>query len=86
MMAGVAVNADNNLSLGQNRKAELRKALYDFCITDNPSKWDALALQGFLAFAKTIEPTYVDRMLVKYAKFSNEAIMSKIARVTDAIR
>lgn len=80
MMAGIAVNQNKELSLGQTRKAQLRKALYCFCTTQEPSQEQAYALQGLIAFFKSIEPKYVSKMLVKYSSYCDEPILEKMKR------
>lgn len=82
MMAGVAINASNKLSLGQKRKKYLKKVLYSFCLSESPSKESAYQLQGLLSFAKMIEPLYVNSLLLKYSRYSNEPIQQKIKRVS----
>lgn len=77
-MAGVAINSNRELSLGQRRKRELREQLYGFALKEHPDVEDARYLQGLIAFAKQIEPKYVDRMLVKYTSYCSESIVKKI--------
>lgn len=85
MMAGVAINQNNKLSLGQKRKTQLRKALYDFCATLNPTQEQAYSLQGLIAFSRSIEPEYVSKMLVKYSSYCKEPILEKIRKCTKSI-
>ena len=80
MMAGIAINQNKELSLGQKRKAQLRKALYDFCITQKPSQEQAYSLQGLIAFSRSIKPKYVSKMLVKYSSYCDEPILKKMKR------
>lgn len=77
-MAGVAINSERKVSLGQRRKAELRRRLYEFALNEDPDIDDARRLQGYIAFTKQIEPQYVDRMLVKYASYGSRPIIGKI--------
>lgn len=85
-MAGVAISSDRQISLGQRRKDELRKRLYSFALNDSPEVEDARRLQGYIAFAKQIEPKYVDRMLAKYASYGSKPIIKKIHDILDGAR
>lgn len=78
MIAGVAFDNEGNLSLGKKRKAELKRMLYDFALNDEARAEDAEKLLGFIMFAKSIDPHFVDLMLVKYSTYGKQPTMVKI--------
>lgn len=75
MVAGVCVNQENRLSLGQKRKQELRKLLYHFAKAENATKEDAQRVLGYLNFCRSVEPAYVGRMLIKYSKYDGDVVL-----------
>lgn len=80
MMVGIAINHRRTASLGQKRKAQLRSKLYSFMMQDTPSREEAQHLSGFIMFAKSIEPAYVNKMLIKYSAYGGD-VMLKISKV-----
>ncbi len=80
-IAGVAFDNEGNLSLGKKRKVELKRMLYDFALNDEAKAKDAEKLLGFIMFAKSIDPHFVDLMLVKYSTYGKQPTMVKINKL-----
>lgn len=65
-VTGVTLNNDRRLSLGRQRKRYIKHLVNQFKY-DQLDKVDIRHLQGLLAFAKHIEPTFIKRLKDKYS-------------------
>lgn len=77
-IAGVAYTNEGELSLGQKRKKELKKRLYEFALDEKADRKTAEKLLGYINFARNVEPKYVNRQLVKYSAYGALPTMRKI--------
>ena len=75
-VTGLILTNDGEVSLGRERKRELRAALHSFTL-GRLDKAAQLKLAGWLAFAKGVEPSFLKRMEVRYG---SEAIVRLIGR------
>jgi RNA-directed DNA polymerase len=66
-VTGITLTNDNQLSLGRARKRLVSSLIHKFKIGILNSS-DTFYLQGLLAFCISIEPSFVDRMAVKYSR------------------
>ncbi|MEC4295663.1 reverse transcriptase domain-containing protein [Adlercreutzia shanghongiae] len=80
-IAGVSFAEDGRIALGQRRKCELKRRLYEFAMDSGATNSDARMVLGHLNFARSIEPEYVDRLLVKYSVYGELPVAEKIARL-----
>lgn len=64
-VTGVTITNDNQISLGRARKRYISSLIHKFTLNQLPSE-DMSHLQGLLAFALDIEPSFVGRMKTKY--------------------
>ena len=76
---GVMLNKDNNITIGNQNKKLLQAMLHHFCkdFIDNQmwSPQDTQVLQGKLAYLRSIEPEYYEKLIEKYEKkFTNICI------------
>lgn len=77
-IAGIAYTNEGKLSLGQKRKKELKKRLYEFALDEKADRKTAERLLGYINFARSVEPEYVSRQLVKYSAYGSLPTMRKI--------
>ncbi len=66
-ITGVVLNNDDQLSLGRDRKRDISVKVHYFK-NGKLSPAEVYQLQGLLAFAKDIEPKFIDRLAAKYGK------------------
>lgn len=73
-VTGITITSDHKLSLGRGKKRYIRSLVYRFTVKklDNLEK---SFLRGYLAYAQSIEPAFVDRLEQKYGKDAINAIM-----------
>ncbi len=64
-VTGLILTNDDKVSLGRDRKRSIRVKIYQF-INGNLSMKEALQLKGLIAFAISVEPSFVDKMRIKY--------------------
>lgn len=74
-VTGLVLGNDGNISLGRDRKREIRSKLYH-SIQGALTAEDAGKLAGLLAFAKGVEPEFVERLIKKYGWKNVRAAMS----------
>ncbi len=66
-VTGVTISSENKLSLGRARKRMISSLIHKFKI-QAISQDDSFYLQGLLAFSISIEPSFIERMKVKYTE------------------
>ena len=69
VVTGLVVG-DGAITLGGNRKKDLRRRIYKFMLNDKPTIQEALELLGHIQFAYSIEPHFVNKILVKYGTYN----------------
>lgn len=67
MVTGVTLTHDRELSIGRQRKRQVRAALHRFSL-GQLSNEEVLKLKGELAFATDVEPSFVVRMKSRYGR------------------
>jgi hypothetical protein len=72
-ITGLVLSNEGRVSLGRDRKRELRAALHHF-VTGKMAPAAARQLHGMLAFAKDAEPEFYARMETRYGKDALEAL------------
>jgi hypothetical protein len=70
---GLVLSNEARVSLGRERKRELRAALHHF-VTGKITPTAAKQLRGMLAFAKDAEPEFYARMETRYGKDALEKL------------
>lgn len=66
-ITGIVINNEQELSLGRNKKRELSSRVH-YYINNKLNSREIHELRGLLAFAKDIEPKFIDRLAIKYGK------------------
>ena len=79
-VTGVTITNEGTLSIGRQRKRYISSLIHKFSVHQLPDE-DINYLQGLLAFAKDIEPSFEHRMIKKYSTETINRIY-KIAKVT----
>jgi retron-type reverse transcriptase len=74
-VTGIIINNDGNISLGRNKKREISALIHKWKLSILPDSKEEYRLQGLLGFAKDIEPSFVDRMRMKYTSESIDRIL-----------
>jgi retron-type reverse transcriptase len=64
-VTGITIDNNENMSLGRNRKRFLRAQVHHFSL-GKLSEETRIRLKGHLAFAKSIEPEFIRRLIQKY--------------------
>ncbi|WP_102554988.1 retron St85 family RNA-directed DNA polymerase [Vibrio lentus] len=67
-VTGVTLANNNKISLGRERKRYIRALLHKFSINSIRDKEDIEHLKGLIGFAKYIEPSFLDKMKIKYGE------------------
>lgn len=65
-VTGVTINNENNLSIGRERKRYIKHLVHQYQYRKLDEE-DIFHLKGLLAFAKHIEPEFVNSLKVKYS-------------------
>lgn len=73
MITGVVVTPAGSLSVGRHRKRQLERDLYRYLIHGEGS---AQRILGMLDFCRSVEPSYVTKLLVKYRSYGKAANVS----------
>jgi len=73
-VTGVTITSDHKLSLGRDKKRYIRSLVYRFT-EKKLNNLDKSFLRGYLAYAQSIEPAFVDRLEQKYGKDAIDEIM-----------
>lgn len=71
VVTGVVVTPDGFLSVGRGRKRELEKRLYQYLMYGEGS---ARKILGMLDFCRSVEPSYVTKLLIKYGNYGKAAM------------
>jgi RNA-directed DNA polymerase len=66
-VTGVTISNDNKLSIGRSRKRMISSLIHKFTIKTITQE-DTFYLQGLLAFSISIEPSFIERMKIKYTE------------------
>ncbi|PKF78936.1 RNA-directed DNA polymerase [Vibrio sp. vnigr-6D03] len=67
-VTGITLANNNKISLGRERKRYIRALLHKFSTNSIKDKEDIEHLKGLIGFAKYIEPSFFDKMKVKYGE------------------
>ncbi|SIO39890.1 Retron-type reverse transcriptase [Burkholderia sp. GAS332] len=74
-ITGIILNNDGELSLGRDRKREIKALVHKFTCDELPGE-EVYRLQGLLGFALDVEPTFLQALNVKYSDQVIETILS----------
>lgn len=72
-VTGLVITNDNKISLGRDKKREIRSFVYKWDTLDTQQKKH---LQGYLSYCASVEPLFINSLCIKYGA----AIISKIQR------
>lgn len=64
-MTGLVLTNEGHVSLGRDVKREIRATVHHF-VTGKLSREQALSLRGTLAYVKSVEPDFLNRLRTKY--------------------
>lgn len=71
-VTGMIITTDNKISVGRNKKREVRSLIHKWNTLDSESK---NYLSGYLSYCKYVEPTFINALCNKYgAKIIDEVI------------
>lgn len=73
-VTGLILTNEGNVSLGREKKRLIRTRIHHF-IYGELSKDESLYLKGLLAFAKSVEPTFLDDLKKRYTEETIKLIM-----------
>jgi hypothetical protein len=76
-LAGVVIDHKNNLSLGSKRKELLKRKVYSLMTGKLSARHDIQQLLGLIYFCKSVDPEFVNRMMLKYSAYGG-SVISKI--------
>jgi hypothetical protein len=65
-VTGIQIQPTGALGIGKTRKRDLEQKLYAYLIH---AEGDARQIKGLIEFAEQVEPTYVAKLLSKYANY-----------------
>ncbi|MBQ9006609.1 MAG: RNA-directed DNA polymerase, partial [Atopobiaceae bacterium] len=65
-VTGVILTPDGSLSVGRSRKRKLERDLYRYLVHGEGS---ARSILGMLDFCRSVEPSYVTKLLIKYKSY-----------------
>lgn len=68
-IAGVYIAPDGRLTIGPNKKNELKRELYDVLLGKASSPAEVQTLIGHINYCKQIDPVFLNSLLVKYASY-----------------
>ena len=66
-VTGITITNESTLSIGRDRKRNISSGVHKFSL-GNISNDEILSLQGMLAFASHVEPTFINRLQKKYGE------------------
>jgi RNA-directed DNA polymerase len=75
LVTGVSLTSDGRISLGRQKKREIRSLIYRLQNGDLPSE-QATYLAGYLAYARSLEPEFIASLARKYGSDTLLAIAS----------
>lgn len=67
-VTGITISNNNKLSLGRGRKRHIRALLHKFSIRSLEGEEDVNHLKGLIGFAKSVEPSFIDKMKSRYGE------------------
>ncbi|MCG9782007.1 retron St85 family RNA-directed DNA polymerase [Vibrio brasiliensis] len=65
-VTGITLSNNNKISLGRDKKRYIRSLLYKFSVQALQDEEDIKHLKGLIGFAKTVEPSFLERMKARY--------------------
>lgn len=65
-VTGITLSNNNKISLGRDKKRYIRSLLYKFSVQALQDEEDIKHLKGLISFAKTVEPSFLERMKARY--------------------
>jgi RNA-directed DNA polymerase len=74
-ITGIIINNDGELSLGRDRKREIKALVHKFTC-DELLGDEVYRLQGLLGFAVDVEPVFLQTLIAKYSEVVIETILS----------
>jgi hypothetical protein len=79
-VTGLVLSSEGKVSLGRDRKRELRAMLYRSLI-NHDGKPEIQKLRGYLAFALDVEPTFIESMREKFGRdFIDQILRGRAGR------
>lgn len=80
---GLILNKDNQISLGHEKNNKFRAMIFNFCTTGE--EWelkDVYRMLGLISYYKSIEPSFVKKVLNKYGQKFNMDILAVAKNMT----
>lgn len=74
-VTGVYITPEGNLSIGRNRKRQLKKMIYEYQVNNDGNPEEII---GYINFCKSIDPKYVAKVLTKYSNYGKMDVMKKL--------
>lgn len=76
-ITGLIITGDSQVSVGTERRNEIKKMVYDKLIhgKGNPDQ-----ILGYLSFLKDVEPLTYDSIIIKYSKYCNGDIIEELSK------
>jgi len=76
-VTGLIITNNNQISIGTNRKKQIKKMIYDKLVH---KIGDSDQILGYLSFLKDVEPHTYNNMIIKYSKYCSGDIIEEIRK------
>lgn len=76
IVTGLVISNDNKVSLGRERKRQLRAKIHHYSLGQLDMK-EVASLKGYLSFALDVEPKFIERMKKKYSNSVIDSIFAE---------
>jgi RNA-directed DNA polymerase len=63
LVTGIILTTDGKLSLGRGKKRQLRSLVFNYPSLSKPER---LTLRGWLAYCRSIEPDFLNSLVIKF--------------------
>ncbi|MDA6066698.1 retron St85 family RNA-directed DNA polymerase [Idiomarina abyssalis] len=73
LVTGLILTDDGNVSIGRDKKREVRSLVFNW---DGLSPVEKQKLSGYLSYAKSIEPDFINRLCMKYGSETLKKILT----------
>lgn len=67
IVTGLVLTSDNKISIGRNKKRFIKSLVYRY-INGDLDDYELSYLRGYLAYVKSVEPKFLNRLVEKYSK------------------
>ena len=84
MVTGLVVTPDGKISLGRERKRKISAALHHIAVGKNVTAEHIAKTQGWLAYAKSVEPSFFQAMVLKYESAARMVVSAPFLKAVNA--